>query len=139
MNRSFQITARQLVKFNEWAHREKQNRVLNIEDRFSKPETMPLKVDKTKLVVCQPILLHTNHAGVVSWRCLVVFGVEGQAEPESSLLDVPLKFRREILQKPIQEDGSIGEPKTEHAVIGQSYGVEEDAKSTASGESASSE
>ena len=118
MNRNFQITARQLVKMNEWAHREKQNRVLNIEDRFSTPETHPLKVDKYKNILLQPILFHTNIKGVQSWRCLVVFGVEGQEEPETSLLDVPLRFRRQILQTPIRADGSVGEPQKEITLFG---------------------
>ena len=121
MNRMFQITAKQLIKFNEAAHKEKQNRVLNIEDKYSKPDTMPLKVDESKLCLCQPIIVHTNCHGVQSWRCLVVFGVVGQTNPETSLLDLPLRFRREVLKKPVEEDGSIGQPRTELSLMGGWY------------------
>lgn len=114
----FQITAKQLIQMNEQAHREKQNRVLNIEDKYSNSDTMPLKVDMTKNCICQPIILHTNHAGVQSWRCLVVFGVEGQTQPEHSLLDVPLKYRRQILKSPVTDEGTIGKPQKEITLMG---------------------
>lgn len=121
MNRSFAITAKQLKTFNEKAHEEKQNRVLHIEDTHSNPETQPSRLDMTKKAVVTPLMLHTNHSGVRSWRCQITFGVEGDAEPKVALLDVPLKFRRQVLKSPILPDGTIGEPAREAPLMMGGY------------------
>lgn len=113
MNKSYMITAEQLIKFNEAAYLENQNNTLNIQDKNADPQHKPCVVDKTKLCVLTPIMFHRNNKGVPSWRCMVVFGVEGEAEPGEGLLDLPKKFRREVLKNPLMEDGSIGEAETQ--------------------------
>ena len=98
----YKITAQQLKTFNETAFEEKQNRVLNIQDKYSKPEQCPQKLDMTKLCVLTPLMFHTNHSGVEAWRCHICYGVLGQEEPIQALLDVPLCFEKEMKQSPIQ-------------------------------------
>ena len=110
MNRSFAITAKQLKTFNEKAHQEKQNRILDIKDKNSTPESNAVELDMSKKAVVTPLMLHTNYRGVRSWRCHITFGIKGQDEPVSALLDVPLKYRRTLLNSPINPDGTIAEP-----------------------------
>jgi len=111
MNNSFAITATQLKKFNEKAFVEGQNRVLSIQDKWSNPSANDEPLDMEKKAIVTPMLYHTNHKGVRAWRCQVVFGVEGQEEPRTAYLDLPLCFRRELLKTPVK-NGVITEPLT---------------------------
>lgn len=121
MNSYFSITADQLIMYNEKAHQEKQNYVLNIKDKFSQPELHPVELDVDKKVLVCPLLVHTNVRGQRAWRCSVTYGVKGQDKPEQSMLDLPMCFRRDLLQHPVLSDGTIGEPMTEHPMMVGSY------------------
>ena len=110
MNNSFAVTATQLKKFNERAFVERQNRVLNIKDKHANPaDTSEVELDMDKKAIVTPMLFHTNHRGLRAWRCQVVFGVKNVEEPLTAYLDLPLCFRRELLNTPVK-NGVIGEP-----------------------------
>lgn len=104
---AYKITAAQLKKFNEKASEEKQNRVLNIKDKYSKKEQCPHELDMTKLCVLTKLMYHKNHSGVEAWRCHICYGVKGQEEPIQAILDVPLCFEEEMTKSVIERPAKV--------------------------------
>ena len=103
----YRITAEQLIKFNEKAHEEKQNRILNIRDRYSDPAHRPHLVKMDMFCLVMPLLLHKNYKGLESLRCHITYGVEGQAEPATGLMDIPLCYKEECLKYVVDDKGQV--------------------------------